>query len=91
MRNCDAILEVAILLPGLHARTPRLDDELICWTEPDLAVFVSQMPKQALVCMIAAHFVWKCWQPSACALMRGNPARRPGIASGLAKFKVQSR
>ena len=80
-----------LLLPELHARTLRLDDELISWTEPDLAVFVSQMSKQALVRTIAAHVILHCYQPSACAPMRGNRARRPGIASALAKFKVRSR
>lgn len=80
-----------LLLPELDARTPRLDDELISWTEPDPAVFVSQMSKQALVRTIATHFILHCCQPSACALMRGNRARSPGIASALAKFKVRSR
>ncbi len=94
MRKCDASLEsacVELFLPEPHARTPRLDDELISWTEPDLAVFVSQMSKQALVRTVATHFVLHCCQPSACALMRGNRARRPGTASALAKFKVRSR
>ena len=55
--QCSSRTEQELLLPELLARTPRLDDELISWTESDVAVFEPQMPKDALVRMIAAHFV----------------------------------